>query len=320
MGKKFFVLILLVLGIGIVFAQSFLTFDVYSGLASCVELDSGDDYFNRGNVTASFTSNPSAFYTYTDNCLNDLILSEGVCGQNVNQAYSGYGAIVSLDCDSNYGMICQYGACVQDTCNNNICGPNEDVNTCPQDCAGFCGDGVCNAYFGENYANCPQDCTFTNNWLIFESNSGLTVPFGSNVVSGLDAADQLCQTEATNLGFSGSFVAWLSNSTLNVRDRISDGVYVNLNQQIVANDKADLLDGSLVNAITPGYPTNGVTTGTDIYGIHSGQSCSDWTGTSINELANGGFAASTYGSWTYGFSNNCGLATGQRLFYCFQVA
>jgi parallel beta-helix repeat protein len=42
-------------------------------------------------------------------------------------------------------------------CGNMICEPDEDIYSCPQDCPGYCGDGICN-YWYEGYALCPQDC------------------------------------------------------------------------------------------------------------------------------------------------------------------
>ena len=43
-------------------------------------------------------------------------------------------------------------------CGNNQCGPFENINNCPQDCGGFCGDGMCHGVLGENCGTCPQDC------------------------------------------------------------------------------------------------------------------------------------------------------------------
>ena len=50
-------------------------------------------------------------------------------------------------------------------CGNGSCDKGEDVILltdpiqfkCNQDCAGICGDGVCNACY-ENHDSCPQDC------------------------------------------------------------------------------------------------------------------------------------------------------------------
>lgn len=42
-------------------------------------------------------------------------------------------------------------------CGDGNCDPDEDINSCPQDCGGgYCGDGTCNA--GENCNTCSQDC------------------------------------------------------------------------------------------------------------------------------------------------------------------
>jgi len=42
-------------------------------------------------------------------------------------------------------------------CGNKKCEAGETVDTCPQDCEGYCGDGICNSYF-ESSETCPQDC------------------------------------------------------------------------------------------------------------------------------------------------------------------
>jgi len=43
------------------------------------------------------------------------------------------------------------------TCGNGVCDTGEDALNCPQDCPGYCGDGICNPYW-ENMGNCPEDC------------------------------------------------------------------------------------------------------------------------------------------------------------------
>ncbi|MDY6974404.1 MAG: hypothetical protein SV775_19135, partial [Thermodesulfobacteriota bacterium] len=45
-------------------------------------------------------------------------------------------------------------------CGDGICDPDEDPQSCPQDCGtqGFCGDGVCDQAIGEDPITCPLDC------------------------------------------------------------------------------------------------------------------------------------------------------------------
>ena len=54
------------------------------------------------------------------------------------------------------------GACDDEVCGNGFCNVNcgENYNTCPNDCSGYCGDGVCEA--GEDEQSCPQDCSTTS--------------------------------------------------------------------------------------------------------------------------------------------------------------
>jgi len=61
-----------------------------------------------------------------------------ICGDSVDQ-----------DCD---------GADIACNCGDGNCAPGEDVNSCPQDCPGTCGDQICNTSFGEDVNNCEQDC------------------------------------------------------------------------------------------------------------------------------------------------------------------
>jgi hypothetical protein len=46
-----------------------------------------------------------------------------------------------------------------DRCGDGFCGPLENGQTCPQDCAAECGDGVCGG--DETFTSCAQDCMST---------------------------------------------------------------------------------------------------------------------------------------------------------------
>ena len=65
-------------------------------------------------------------------------------------------------------------------------------------------------------------------------------------LGGLAGADSECNRLAHSEGFSGSWKAWLSNSTLSAKDRVRDAKYVlAYGGEVVANNKDDLTDGTI---------------------------------------------------------------------------
>jgi hypothetical protein len=150
---------------------------------------------------------------------------------------------------------------------------------------------------------------------------------GGNI-GGLAAADALCQGLAESPGSvlpAGEYKAWLSSSTENAKSRITDDpanlyLYVIADNTRIARGLADLIDGELdleikydeTGALT-GIP-NEVLTGTSSGGVHTGNSCGDWS--------------YEFGAGTRGLKNNVTLwtsytdtgscqANAARL-YCFQ--
>lgn len=107
---------------------------------------------------------------------------------------------------------------------------------------------------------------------------------GGSSTSGLDGADRLCQGRAGVAGLGGTWIAWLSTDTVNAKDRISDGIYKRMDLAVIANNKADLLDGSIANDISineNGNPVNSSTnefvwTGTLTDGTGSYNLCTSW--------------------------------------------
>ena len=84
---------------------------------------------------------------------------------------------------------------------------------------------------------------------VFKTDRTLQGGFG-----GLGAADRHCQQEAEAAGLSGTFLAWLSTSTRDAKDRLShpfDIPYVLADAQetVVATNFADLIDGNIKNGI-----------------------------------------------------------------------
>lgn len=137
-------------------------------------------------------------------------------------------------------------------------------------------------------------------------------------LSGLEGADALCTAAASAAGLTGgTWTAWLSDDSVDARDRIADGEYRLVNGTRVAKNLADLTDGTpLENPINvdefgdPG--SNGVWSGTQADGtawedaLGSTSNCSNWTtasgSTSCNagdpECAAQGNSAVTDAQWT----------------------
>jgi len=88
-----------------------------------------------------------------DTCRGNMAMKGGHCyakGQPCSYDVQEY-------CD--YG--CDNGKCSEggSICGDSKCDPGE-YGTCPIDCpvTGYCGDGSCDKYAGENEYNCPMDC------------------------------------------------------------------------------------------------------------------------------------------------------------------
>lgn len=106
--------------------------------------------------------------------------------------------------------------------------------------------------------------------------------------TGAAAGDQVCQTLAGSAGLANptTFKAWVSTSTTSAPDRLtSNGPWVRVDGIKVADNKADLLDGSLFTSIN--VAENGVYLSSQVYA---------WTGTT----GTGGPTANTCGDWTDG--------------------
>jgi len=138
-------------------------------------------------------------------------------------------------------------------------------------------------------------------------------------LGGLSGADTICTDAATNAGLSGDWVAWLSTTTENARDRIIDARYVLVDGTVVANDLADLTDGTLDAAIdldANGDPVMGFTwTGTQQDGtlaIGVDRTCLDWTDSGGRSTQ--GQIESTSDTWTDFLPSDCDH---QRSLYCF---
>jgi len=144
-------------------------------------------------------------------------------------------------------------------------------------------------------------------------------------LNGLTGGDKLCQAAAdAGKVQPGFYIAWLSTFSIDASDRLpanTSGYYLPSGLK-VADSKADLLDGGLLNPIDEdengGVLVANVWTGTrsDGRGAPGSQTtCTEWTeGTSFRDGLKGSTAASN-GSWTDSFRASCG---GVAHLYCFE--
>lgn len=189
-----------------------------------------------------------------------------------------------------------------------------------QTCTVSNGSGTISA---ANITNVTVSCVDTPCTIctVFVSSTTSSGNFG-----GLSGADASCNTLAGNAGLDGTFVAWLSSSTIDAKDRIVDAEYRLVNgTTVVANDLADLIDGSLDNKIDMnengvGSLNNNVWTGTESDGTEdsAANTCSGWTnGDGDPNRGQMGASNQTGGNWTV--NGNAFCSASSLSFYCFQV-
>ena len=136
----------------------------------------------------------------------------------------------------------------------------------------------------------------------------------------MDAGDFICQTRANAAALGGTWIAWLSSSSSDAKDRIGDYKYLRMDGSLVANGKADLTDGNISNPIEINENGAVITvdpiawTATTSLGIRRPGTCIDWTSGSFpnGQLGYNSFANA---QWTEGGSRSCDNL--QNL-YCFE--
>jgi len=226
-------------------------------------------------------------------CTADCPIFE--CNDGIDNDLDGF-------CDT-VGVICTDGTNPGDSgCGN----PTDDDES-------DCGDGICEG--GEDNVSCLADCGVPSTLLVFVSDNRTDGRIGINAMDALTNADALCNNEAANNSYPGTYAAWLSNDNVNAKDRIVDGEYRNIFDQVIANNMTDLLDGLLNNSIHT--LVTSAWTGTRFDGT-AAAGCDDWTTSSSSILARFGFAHEITSKWTY--QTAAGGCNGNRKLYCFQVS
>ena len=155
-------------------------------------------------------------------------------------------------------------------------------------------------------------------------------------LGGLAGADATCQAAADEALLGGTWTAWLSDESTDAIDRIPDGEYRLLDETLVANDKADLTDGTLkayINLTENGNTRDAfVWTGTasDGTGVVDSEedddttplsNCNNWTDNSSQSVGDRGITEARIGPadevWTYAGPGTEGLCNEPNHLYCF---
>ena len=144
-------------------------------------------------------------------------------------------------------------------------------------------------------------------------------------LGGIAGADATCNGLASSAGLGGSWVAWLSTTTLDAVDRLTpgSGPFVRaVDGTKIADDIADLTDGSLDVAIED--DENGTNVGSDPVwtataadGLYKGTGdCNGWTSNSSTFRAEIGNSGSSTTLWTTRRTRACDFSTARL--YCFE--
>ena len=141
---------------------------------------------------------------------------------------------------------------------------------------------------------------------------------------GLAGGDEICQAHADAASLGGTWTAWLSTSSTDAKDRITDQAYFLVDGETkVCDNKADLIDGSIDHPInlteinTETTSDNYAWTGTNADGRAGGSNCTNWTAITPEWLqGRDGHTTEANSRWTYCDEYNCSNSN-ERL-YCFE--
>jgi hypothetical protein len=312
MEEKRYTTILMVVFVGVL-AYSVVSYDSHEYTGEQVRRMSMDRGYERSPVTlqpSNLLGSPSSNETNHTECINFQCLVRPGPGNNQ--------CVTSADCQANI------------TCGNGIVEPGEQCefnSQCPsgKKCSNNC---ICvNSGFTITTGN-PSALSSTtipkNAKRVFVAST-----LGNGNLGGYQGGVNACNQLAASNGLGGSWVPWLSvnstnstNQSIHAGNTIPNVPYVRLDGIMVANDKQDLLDGTIDNPINideTGILNNNawaVMTGTNAQGMATGYDCNGWTDGSFNYLTTQGGPKNTNSSWTdYG----PGFCLFHRSFYCFET-
>lgn len=259
----------------------------YHGIADCIEDSTLED-----SIPAQRASEGRIAKTVAK--MGDTIAKS--CDEAGVSATAFSGACAGLSADTLRDCLARTAACR--SCETATASDALNVN-----CDAF-DDGIANA-------SCSTSLIFKR---AFVSST-----YYQGALGGIAGADAKCQTLANGRSLGGTWVAWLSDSSTNARDRVSDVEYRLLDGSVIATHKADLLDGTLLHTINVNElgavvtSTENPWTGTDDSGIATSDNCTGWTAAAVVKGSTGN-SRSTAG-WSSGSSTGCSFS--QPLF-CFE--
>ena len=163
-------------------------------------------------------------------------------------------------------------------------------------------------------------------WNVFVTSGTWTGDLG-----GFSGADAKCQTAASSAGLSGTYMAWLSDDSLNPDNRFPNRgtpkAFRLTNGSIAANNWSDLTDGNLDTEID--WDENGVIRNTAVWtnttvsgnAISTALDCNSWTDGTPGESGQGGASYVTMSYWTDAspFQPSGATCDNSLSLYCFQV-
>lgn len=142
-------------------------------------------------------------------------------------------------------------------------------------------------------------------------------------LGGISGADIKCSEVAAQAGMGGSFIAWLSSSQVDARDRLgSASGWLNTREYPFADQQAELLtQGQVYYPIAydeSGLPVTGkVATGTTASGTAAAENCDDWSSSAADTaLVSGELSA---GSLLWTEDDDGSPCSEPYHIYCFQI-
>jgi hypothetical protein len=211
-------------------------------LAACGEITGGSPDAPTGSPDAAIDSPQAVSCT---NGVRDGTESDVDCGGGCDPCGANRACGGATDCIS---MVCTNQLCQPPSCADGVRNGNElDV-----DCAGSCGPGSCDP--GQacgGHSDCASNLCAGGVCAAVKRVFVSSAIYSGGQVGNLAGGDQKCQAMAMTAGLSGTFRAWLSTTGTNAGDRIlaTSARFVLVDGTPIADNKADLLDGTLDNPI-----------------------------------------------------------------------